>query len=99
MKLTHHTFKNRSLGRKRGSVVAGLAIAEGNVVFTERDSHHGNTESKKEGQGQNWQYPFSTAKGEKRSMAHEQSLPDPTAGMSLRWKWPHLTIEPDSSNY
>lgn len=99
MKLTHNTFKNRSLSRKRISVVAGLAIAKGNVVFTERDSHHGNTESKKKGQGQNWQYPFSTAEGEKGGLAHEQSRPDPTAGMSLQWKWPHLTTEPDSSNY
>lgn len=65
MKLTHHTFKNKSSSRKRISVVAGLAIAKGNVVFTERNSYHGNTESKKEGQGQNWQYAFSTAKGEK----------------------------------
>lgn len=98
-KLTHHTFKNRSSSRKRISVVAGLAIAKGNVVFTERDSHHGNTESKKEGQGLKWQYPFSTTEGEKGGLAHEQSRPDPTAGMSLRWKWPHLTIEPDSGNY
>lgn len=36
MKLTHHTFKKRSSSRKRISVAAGLAIAKGNVVFTEK---------------------------------------------------------------